>query len=185
VTTINDLFNELVPSCGKCDTFAGELVRAAVRVRREAYNNGNLNNASGAWNFLIVYLGETMPLIEKPWFRNFNEVIFDKIDEAVIEASTRLRDMPSPCDMFALRNHVYDDPKRPSEEVIVSGWLRYESGTFVNGKFVLGHPVFINHSKIEAVYRIDDEISEIVLPHHTVTVQTEYIRILKVIDSGA
>lgn len=45
---IEVLFAELVPSMGKCDTVAGELVRAICKLRYEMYNNGFGNNVSGA-----------------------------------------------------------------------------------------------------------------------------------------
>lgn len=42
----------LVPVQGKCETFGGELLRAVGRLYHDAYNNGFLNNTSGALNFL-------------------------------------------------------------------------------------------------------------------------------------
>lgn len=42
----------LVPSAGKCETFEGELLRAAGRIYYDLYNNGFCNNWTGAWNFL-------------------------------------------------------------------------------------------------------------------------------------
>lgn len=50
------LYDELVPSEGKCDSVAGELIRAASRLYYDAYNNGFLNNTSGAYNYLVKYL---------------------------------------------------------------------------------------------------------------------------------
>lgn len=50
-----DKFNELselMPSYGKCDTLAGELIRAANKLAYDFYNNGMCNNTSGAINFL-------------------------------------------------------------------------------------------------------------------------------------
>ena len=44
--------NDLVPASGKCDTLAGEMVRAAQRLGYDFYNNGMGNNTSGALNFL-------------------------------------------------------------------------------------------------------------------------------------
>jgi len=52
MTDIETLFDQLVPSQGKCDTLAGEMVRAAYRLRYDFYNNGMCNNTSGALNFL-------------------------------------------------------------------------------------------------------------------------------------
>ena len=43
---------ELMPAMGKCDTVAGEIVRAASRIGHDLYNNGMGNNTSGALNYL-------------------------------------------------------------------------------------------------------------------------------------
>ena len=47
-----DSLVEAMPLMGKCDTLAGELVRAASRLGYDFYNNGMGNNTSGALNFL-------------------------------------------------------------------------------------------------------------------------------------
>lgn len=47
-----NLWNELIPASGNCETLAGELVRAAGRLQYDFYNNGMGNNTSGAINFL-------------------------------------------------------------------------------------------------------------------------------------
>lgn len=48
------LFNELVPSSGKCDTLQGECLRAASKISYDWYNNGwGCNNWSGAVVFLL------------------------------------------------------------------------------------------------------------------------------------
>ena len=43
---------KLMPPSGKCDTVAGELIRATSRIGYQFYNNGMGNNVSGALNFL-------------------------------------------------------------------------------------------------------------------------------------
>jgi hypothetical protein len=43
---------EFMPSSGKCDTVAGEMIRSANRLAYDFYNNGMGNNTSGAINFL-------------------------------------------------------------------------------------------------------------------------------------
>jgi len=48
----NTLFEQLVPGYGKADTLAGELLRAAAKLRHDFYNNGMGNNTSGAIHFL-------------------------------------------------------------------------------------------------------------------------------------
>ena len=50
--TFERIFEELVPREGKSDTVAGEMVRAAGRLRYDFYNNGMGNNTSGALKFL-------------------------------------------------------------------------------------------------------------------------------------
>jgi len=48
-------YEELVaamPRMGKCDTLAGEMIRAASKLGYDFYNNGMGNNTSGAANFL-------------------------------------------------------------------------------------------------------------------------------------
>lgn len=47
------LCEELIPLMGKCDTVAGEMLRAATRLAHDLYNNGMGNNTSGAVNFLL------------------------------------------------------------------------------------------------------------------------------------
>lgn len=46
-----ELFS-LVPAMGKCDTVAGEMIRAVSKLDYDFYNNGMGNNTSGAANFL-------------------------------------------------------------------------------------------------------------------------------------
>ena len=50
--TFERIWEELVPREGKCDTIAGEMIRAAGRLRYDFYNNGMGNNTSGALKFL-------------------------------------------------------------------------------------------------------------------------------------
>ena len=39
---------------GKCETVAGEMIRAVSKLGHELYNNGMGNNSSGAVNFLMA-----------------------------------------------------------------------------------------------------------------------------------
>lgn len=41
-----------MPAMGKCDTVAGEMIRAASKLGYDFYNNGMGNNTSGCINFL-------------------------------------------------------------------------------------------------------------------------------------
>jgi len=47
-----DRLVEAMPMMGKCDTVAGEMIRAASKLGYDFYNNGMGNNTSGAINFL-------------------------------------------------------------------------------------------------------------------------------------
>ena len=47
-----DRLVQLMPMSGKCETVAGELIRAATRLTYDFYNNGMGNNTSGAVNYL-------------------------------------------------------------------------------------------------------------------------------------
>jgi hypothetical protein len=51
-TDFDKLWDTLVPRSGHCDTYAGELIRAAGRLQYDFYNNGMGNNTSGCVNFL-------------------------------------------------------------------------------------------------------------------------------------
>ena len=46
------LWDDLVPDSGHCETTAGELIRSAGRLKYDFYNNAMINNTSGAVNFL-------------------------------------------------------------------------------------------------------------------------------------
>ena len=41
-TRFDELFNQLVPDYGKCETLAGEIIRAANRIMRRYYNDGDI-----------------------------------------------------------------------------------------------------------------------------------------------
>jgi hypothetical protein len=56
-TLQDQLFQQLVPASGKCNTVEGELLRAASKIYYDYYNNGFGNNWSGAWNFLDSFTG--------------------------------------------------------------------------------------------------------------------------------
>ena len=47
-----DRLVQLMPMSGKCETVAGELIRAASKLAYDFYNNGMGNNTSGAVNYL-------------------------------------------------------------------------------------------------------------------------------------
>lgn len=47
-----DRLVKLMPPMGKCDTVAGEIIRAVSRIAHDLYNNGMGNNTSGSLNYL-------------------------------------------------------------------------------------------------------------------------------------
>lgn len=52
----NELFEQLVPGSGKCDSVVGELLRASTRIGYDWFNNGwGCNNWSGAVQFIREY----------------------------------------------------------------------------------------------------------------------------------
>lgn len=52
----SELFEQLVPSSGKCDSVVGELLRASNKITYDWFNNGwGCNNWSGAVCFLREY----------------------------------------------------------------------------------------------------------------------------------
>ena len=52
----NQLTEQLMPASGSAETLGGELVRSANRLYYDAFNNGFLNNTSGAINFIRKYM---------------------------------------------------------------------------------------------------------------------------------
>ena len=51
---LDRMCDQLIPMMGKCETVAGEMLRAASRLGYDLYNNGMGNNTSGAVNFLLA-----------------------------------------------------------------------------------------------------------------------------------
>ena len=69
------LFDELVPRTGKCDTIAGEAMRAASRLVYECNNNGWGNDVSGAYFYLCDFF-DTYGVYFKE-FAYFKDVSFN------------------------------------------------------------------------------------------------------------
>lgn len=65
--TIDELYEKLVPSEGKANTVAGELLRAACRIYYDAYNNGFINNTSGPWK----HIWQTIPVSQDDAYKTF------------------------------------------------------------------------------------------------------------------
>lgn len=115
---IEKLFEELVPEIGKCDSVAGEMVRAVSRIGYRYYNDGDkigLDYGNETCNAPARYLQkhgnkEIKILIDDMWgglSDNLYEICLDKLLGLVadqIEADPSLREKETD-DMFD-----YDDP---------------------------------------------------------------------------
>lgn len=107
------LFSTLVPSQGKCETVEGELLRAVGRIYYDYYNNGNLNNTSGANIFLQKFLPNKSEQIISDLKAHYSEsnqgcyttanleAQLERITDAVIEHVLSVKDYtPNNHDMF-------------------------------------------------------------------------------------
>ena len=115
------MMNDLVPASGKCDTVAGEMVRAVSRLGYDFYNNGMGNNTSGAVNYLdsrCVFDEDRTNLFGKiyeytrgklPHHDEFEQHINDMIDMTVeyILAHPELETQANTEDMFD-----YEEPEQ-------------------------------------------------------------------------
>lgn len=100
---MNVLFEELVPPSGKCDSLAGEIIRAASRIGYRFFNDGDqlgidygkeTCNASG--RFLINRAGERVGEIVSSMFGLYAEEIYER----------KLRDM-----LYAVVDYVELHPE--------------------------------------------------------------------------
>lgn len=125
------LFKELVPREGKCDSLAGELVRAASRLEYRFYNDGDMVNHSygkETCNPAARFLLEKGSTCIKGLVQGLWEVTDENAYEAILKSLTReiasyieqrpdLRNMPTE-DMF--------DYRHPDEDIDYS-WMEDES----------------------------------------------------------
>ena len=96
--TFERIFAELVPESGKCDTVAGEMVRAAGRLRHDFYNNGMGNNTSGALKFLREKSAIDRELFEyvlpyttgRVYTGNYNNDLFHIAIDRIVEMTTKM-----------------------------------------------------------------------------------------------
>jgi hypothetical protein len=128
VYTTNDaqmeaFFEQWVPTSGKCETLAGELVRAAARIKYDYLNNGFGNNWTGALNFLDQKLDlprkayakltkyancRCAPDTKTMYQKNEDPILLaiEKVENTVIAFVAENRKAaygPTPCDMFDLQ----------------------------------------------------------------------------------
>jgi hypothetical protein len=110
-----DRLAELMPAMGRCDTVAGELIRAASRLGHDFYNNGMGNNTSGAVNFLrhkgaversiyrVIYPYTRGQLYDGHYQGDLFQIAMEKmVDQTVefIRANPHLETQPNSEDMF-------------------------------------------------------------------------------------
>jgi len=135
--TFIKLSDELVPDRGKCDTLAGEVLRAAGRLQYDFYNNGMGNNTSGALLFLDHHgviksrdFRSVYPFTRGRLYEgDYNGDDFHKSIDSIVESATQFvlaypstRNLDNEEDMFD-----YEEPEqRFCEECdceIDCGWL--------------------------------------------------------------
>ena len=96
--TFERIFEELVPREGKSDTVAGEMVRAAGRLRYDFYNNGMGNNTSGALKFLREKSAIDKELFEyvlpyttgRLYQGNYDGDLFHHAIDRIVEMTTKM-----------------------------------------------------------------------------------------------
>ena len=118
--TFERIWEELVPREGNADTVAGEMIRAAGRLRYDFYNNGMGNNTSGALKFLREKSAIDRELFEyvlpyttgRVYQGNYDGDLFHVAIDRIVEMTTKmvtynpqLMTMENTEDMFD-----YEDP---------------------------------------------------------------------------
>ena len=127
---MSELFNELVPSSGKCDSLAGEIIRAASRIGYRFYNDGDQlgigygkETCNAAGRFLIKRSSEKIAGIVSDMFGLYSEEKYEaKLKDLLyavvehIEANPQLRQTETD-DMFDYYDQYEDvDDSEEDEE---------------------------------------------------------------------
>lgn len=118
-----ELYSTLVPAEGNAGTVEGEMIRAATRLYYDYYNNGMLNNTSGACQFLMEcntnqFLNIGDELLEVYQESNTGcytdvslstqlETILDTVVEYIVSLNGEYTE--SDVDMFNFQDPDYDD----------------------------------------------------------------------------
>ena len=109
---LDALFEELVPFQGKCDTVAGEIVRATCRVGYRWYNDGDCigvgygkETCNPAARYLCEKVGGKVEtyINEKMWGRDYEESVVDGLVDLVmdyLDTHPELKETPNTEDMF-------------------------------------------------------------------------------------
>ena len=122
---INELFDELVPACGKADTVAGEIIRAISRIGYRWYNDGDMlgvgygkETCNPAGHYLAskvdrqteLRILHMMYISSMHQFRFFAEDLYEKNLEAIkgrvldfLDAHPELKETKNEEDMFSYR----------------------------------------------------------------------------------
>ena len=143
--TFERIWEELVPREGNAATVAGEMVRAAGRLRYDFYNNGMGNNTSGALKFLrekgaidkelfeYVLPYTTGRLYQGDYHGDFFHVAIDRIVEMTTKMVTfnpQLMTMENTEDMFDYEDPFdWDNEDMECSECEGSGVVTYDWGT--------------------------------------------------------
>lgn len=96
--TFERIWEELVPREGNADTVAGEMIRAAGRLRYDFYNNGMGNNTSGALKFLREKSAIDQELFEyvlpyttgRLYKGNYENDLFHIAIDRIVEMTTKM-----------------------------------------------------------------------------------------------
>ena len=118
---INKLFEELVPTSGKADSLAGELVRATARIGYRFFNDGDMVNqgygketCNPAARFLIAKGNAEISSLTVALWEIFSEDAYEKVLDTLegavadyIKQNPDLRSQPTK-DMWDYRNMAED-----------------------------------------------------------------------------
>jgi len=123
----NELVENYMPMSGPAANLSGEVIRAVSKIYHDAYNNGFLNNTSGAWNFLYTYVQtekmhdalETLkPCVNTGDYSDFEDIQIQEAldtmaDEGILFALKEENlNARNPCDMLDLSDqdvYSYED----------------------------------------------------------------------------
>ena len=126
---LNDLFDELVPSSGKAESLAGELVRATARIGYRFYNDGDQigigygkETCNPAARFLIKKAPREIAdltaalhgMASEDGYEAVLEILAAKLAD-YIEAHPELREQPTE-DMWSFRDRYEDVDDEEDED---------------------------------------------------------------------
>ena len=126
---INKLFEELVPTSGKADSLAGELVRATARIGYRFFNDGDMVNqgygketCNPAARFLIAKGNAEISSLTVALWEIFSEDAYEKVMDILcgavadyVEQNPDLRNQPTE-DMWDFKDEEEDQDDSWDEE---------------------------------------------------------------------